>query len=209
MVAASDGRLAFFAGFDPSRGAPALSTVKRWTASPGCEGVKLYPPCGFELDDERLLPLWEHCNDNNIPVLAHSGSSLPTLGHEQRYPQSVEAVIRRFPDVRLALAHGMVWHLDLTVELLQRHPENLYSDISSFQMLSADNLELMLDSCAMVPDQVLFGSDAPLYDLSGNLRPKLDEIRRRLTPASQAKLFELNARACSSTAPACDDKPVR
>jgi predicted TIM-barrel fold metal-dependent hydrolase len=148
VVEASDGRLAFFAGFDPSRGAAALSTVKRWTASPGCEGVKLYPPCGFELDDERLLPLWQHCNDNDIPVLTHSGSSLPTLGQDERYPQSVEAVIRRFPNVRIALAHGMVWDLERTVGLLHRHPENLYSDISSFQLLSDDNLEVMLESCA-------------------------------------------------------------
>jgi predicted TIM-barrel fold metal-dependent hydrolase len=194
LVEASDGRLAFFAGFDPSRGAAALNTVKRWTATRGCEGVKLYPPCGFELDDERMLPLWRHCNDNGIPVLTHSGSSLPALGREQRYPQSLGEVIRRFPDVRIALAHGMVWHLDRTVELLQRHPGNLYSDISSFQLLSDHSLEIMLESYAKVPDQVLFGSDAPLYDLSGNLGAKLEKIRSRLTPAEQARLFELTAR---------------
>jgi predicted TIM-barrel fold metal-dependent hydrolase len=194
VVEASAGRLAFFAGFDPSRGAVALSTVKRWTASRGCEGIKLYPPCGFELDDERMLPLWQHCNDNAIPVLTHSGSSLPTLGQAQRYPHSVEEVIRRFPDVRIALAHGMVWDPEGTVKLLQRHPGNLYSDISSFQLLSDHRLEIMLESCAKVPDQVLFGSDAPLYDFSENLGAKLEVMRSRLTPAEQARVFELNAR---------------
>ncbi|TDB84791.1 hypothetical protein E1264_23440 [Actinomadura sp. KC216] len=193
VAEASGGRLAFFAGFDPSRGAAALSTVKRWTASPGCEGVKLYPPCGFELDDERMLPLWKHCSDNGIPVLTHSGASLPTLRKEQRYPQSVEEIIRRFPDIRIALAHGMVWDLDGTIKLLQRHPGNLYSDISSFQLLSPHDLEIMLESCAKVPNQVIFGSDAPLYDLSGNLGPKLEKMRSILAPEGQAKLFELNA----------------
>jgi predicted TIM-barrel fold metal-dependent hydrolase len=52
----------------------------------------------------------------------------------------------------------------------------------------------MLESYAKVPDQVLFGSDAPLYDLSGNLGAKLEKIRSRLTPAEQARLFELTAR---------------
>ncbi|HEX3961492.1 MAG TPA: amidohydrolase family protein [Trebonia sp.] len=193
LAEASNGRLAFFAGFDPSRGAVALSTVKRWTASPGCEGVKLYPPCGFELDDERLLPLWQHCNDNGIPVLTHSGPSLPTLSRAQRYPQSLKEVIRRFPDVRIALAHGMVWNLEGTVELLQRYPGNLYADISSFQLLSEHNLEIMLESCAKVPEQVLFGSDAPLFDFSGSLGAKLKDMRSRLQPAEQARLFELNA----------------
>lgn len=195
VAEASAGRLAFFAGFDPSRGAAALSTVKRWTAaSRGCEGVKLYPPCGFELDDELMQPLWRHCADNGIPVLTHSGSSLPSLAREQRYPRSVAEVIRRFPDVRIALAHAMVSDPEGTVGLLQRHPGNLYADISSFQLLSDHGLKLMLESCAKVPDQVLFGSDPPLYDFSGNLGTRLGEIRRQLTPADQAKLFELNAR---------------
>jgi predicted TIM-barrel fold metal-dependent hydrolase len=189
----SGGRLAFFAGFDPSRGPAALSMVKRWTATDGCEGVKLYPPCGFELDDERLRPLWRYCNDNGVPVLTHSGPSLTALGRAHRYPGSLEEVIRRFPDVRIALAHGMVWDVEGTVELLQRYPENLYADISSFHQLSTQDLEIMLESCAKVPDQVLFGSDAPLFDFSGNLGEKLDEMRSRLTPAEQAGLFELNA----------------
>ncbi|OQD56940.1 hypothetical protein BM536_006135 [Streptomyces phaeoluteigriseus] len=194
VARASGGRLAFFAGFDPSRGPAALDIVRHWTAVPGCEGVKLYPPCGFELDDERLLPLWQHCNDNGIPVLTHSGPSLPSLGRAQRYPHSLEEVVRRFPEVRIALAHGMVWDLEGTIRLLQQHPANLYADISSFHQLSAHELELMLEGCTKVPDQVLFGSDAPLFDFSGNLGAKIEELRGHLTPAQQAGLFELNAR---------------
>lgn len=193
IVAAAGGRLAFFAGFDPARGPAALDLVKYWTARPGCEGVKLYPPCGFELDDERLEPLWRHCADNGIPVLTHSGPSLPTLVRAQRYPHSVKEVVRRFPDVRIALAHGMIWDLEGTIRLLQEHPENLYADISSFHQLADDELELMLEGCTKVPDQVLFGSDAPLFDLSGNLGVKIEQMRAHLTPALQDRLFESNA----------------
>ncbi|WP_431911896.1 amidohydrolase family protein [Micromonospora carbonacea] len=195
VTEASDGRLAFFAGFDPSRGVSALDTVKRWTASPGCEGVKLYPPCGFELDDERMLPLWRHCTDNDIPVLTHSGPSLPVLGRTSRYPHSLEEVVRRFPGVRIALAHGMVWDLKGTVKLLQKYPGNIFADISSFHQLSDSDLKLMLKSCAEVPHQVLFGSDAPLFDFSGNLGAKIQEIRDHLTGEQAGRLFELNARA--------------
>ncbi|MEU9336636.1 amidohydrolase family protein [Streptomyces sp. NPDC048290] len=194
VTAASGGRLAFFAGFDPARGPEALALVKRWTAEPGCEGVKLYPPCGFELDDERLLPLWRHCNDHGVPVLTHSGPSLPGLGTSRRYPHSLEGIVRRFPDLRVALAHGMVWDLEGTVRLLLAHPANLYADISSFHQLSGPGLHLLLEGCAKVPDQVLFGSDAPLFDLSGSLRAKIEEMRDHLTPAQQDGLFETNAR---------------
>lgn len=194
VVAASGGRLTFFAGFDPSRGAPGLDLVKRWTATPGCEGVKLYPPCGFELDDERLLSLWRYCNDNGVPVLTHSGPSLPALRPARRYPQSLGTVLRRFPDLRIALAHGMVWDLEGTVRLLQQYPRNLYADISSFHQLSESGLELMLEGCAKVPDQVLFGSDAPLFDFSGNLGAKLEKIRGQLTDEQASAVFERNAR---------------
>jgi hypothetical protein len=194
VVRAAGGRLSFFAGFDPSRGPVALDIVKRWTARPECEGVKLYPPCGFELDDERLLPLWRYCNDNGVPVLTHSGPSLPRLGRARRYPHSVDEVVRRFPDIRIALAHGMVWDLEGTVRLLQQHPDNLYADISSFHQLGQPDLELMLAGCAKAPDQVLFGSDAPLFDFSGNLRVKIAMMRDHLAPAVQDGLFEANAR---------------
>ena len=193
VVEASDGRLAFFAGFDPSRGGSALSTVKRWTASPGCEGVKLYPPCGFELDDERLLPLWQHCNDNGVPVLTHSGPSLPSLHPAQRYPHSLVEVVRRFPDIRIALAHGMVWDLEGTIKLLQQYPGNLYADISSFHQLSDSGLAMMVERCTEVPTQVLFGSDAPLFDFSGNLGQKIALMRGRLTDDQAEALFERNA----------------
>ncbi|WP_320775633.1 amidohydrolase family protein [Streptomyces sp. CRN 30] len=195
VAGASGGRLTFFAGFDPARGERGLDLVRRWTAEPECEGVKLYPPCGFELDDERLLPLWRHCNDNNVPVLTHSGPSLPVLGRPRRYPDSLQEVLRRFPDLRVALAHGMIWDLDGTVQLLQRHPANLYADISSFHQLSAPDLDRMLDACAKVPDQVLFGSDAPLFDFSGSLGDRIEEMRRRLTPTLRTALFEANARS--------------
>jgi uncharacterized protein len=194
VVSASDGRLAFFAGFDPSRGPAGLRIVKRWTGTRGCEGVKLYPPCGFELNDERMAPFWAYCNDNGIPVLSHSGASLPTLRKEEQYPRSVEEVVRRYPKLRITLAHGLVWDLEGTVKLLQRYPANLYADISSFQVLSDRRLEVMLQECfAKVPDQVLFGSDAPLYDLSCKLAEKIEQVRRVLAPAQQLKLVEQNA----------------
>lgn len=41
----------------------------------GFKLVKLWPPIGFELDDERLLPVYEKCSQTNTPVLSHSGAT--------------------------------------------------------------------------------------------------------------------------------------
>jgi predicted TIM-barrel fold metal-dependent hydrolase len=34
-------------------------------------GIKIYPALGYYPFDEKLLPLWKYCADNNIPVLTH------------------------------------------------------------------------------------------------------------------------------------------
>ena len=35
-------------------------------------GFKVYPPCGFEIDDERLFPYYEICDNYRLPVLTLS-----------------------------------------------------------------------------------------------------------------------------------------
>jgi predicted TIM-barrel fold metal-dependent hydrolase len=34
-------------------------------------GIKIYPALGYYAFDEKLLPLWKYCAENNIPVLTH------------------------------------------------------------------------------------------------------------------------------------------
>lgn len=34
-------------------------------------GIKIYPALGYYPFDEKLLPLWKYCADNDIPVLTH------------------------------------------------------------------------------------------------------------------------------------------
>jgi predicted TIM-barrel fold metal-dependent hydrolase len=48
-----------------------LDLVKRYIEEQQFAGIKLYPPLGYYPFDERLYPLFEYAQDNDIPVLSH------------------------------------------------------------------------------------------------------------------------------------------
>ncbi|TVR41432.1 MAG: amidohydrolase [Bacteroidia bacterium] len=43
----------------------------------GFRGVKLYPAMGHTVSDKNLIPVYEYCNANKIPVLVHCGPQSP------------------------------------------------------------------------------------------------------------------------------------
>ena len=194
IVSESEGLLTFFAGFDPRRGKKGLEVVKYWTGQSECSGVKLYPPCGFELDDEGLHDLWGYCSEHGVPVLTHTGPSLQQLRTERNYPESLEKTVSTYSGLKIILAHAPVWDLSRTVGLLEKYPDALFADISSFQNLDNERLQNMLNVCfERVPDQVVFGSDAPLYDFSSKLHTEIERVKDFLPLQHQEKLFTANA----------------
>jgi len=164
--------LSVFAGVDPRRGEAGVRLFERSVVNYGFSGLKLYPPCGFELDDPDLFPLYEICQHYHLPVLTHTGPSLELLRTERRFPESILAVSRRYPGVDFILAHGGARDVERTVELALAR-ENIFFDIAAFQMSMADmgefraRFRMFFDR---VPTKVLFGSDWPLYSLQGPQR---------------------------------------
>lgn len=45
--------------------------VKHYVEDHGFVGVKLYPALGYWACDPRLFPLYEYCEENNIPITSH------------------------------------------------------------------------------------------------------------------------------------------
>jgi predicted TIM-barrel fold metal-dependent hydrolase len=99
-----------FCAVDPRR-PRAVALAKRWIAA-GARGVKLYPNLGYYPHDPGLLPLYEFLEARGLPVLAHcspggirhkrlSQAAAAEFGHPRHY----EALLKRFPGLRLCLAH--------------------------------------------------------------------------------------------------------
>ncbi len=105
-------------------------SVEEW----GFKGIKLYPPLGYFPYDERLYPIYEYCQKNNLSVISHCSpynpvhfkgskndlnelllkSNIPidTKGKTRKqlcsnfsHPHNYKKVLSDFSDLNICLAH--------------------------------------------------------------------------------------------------------
>jgi len=129
----------------------------------GLRGIKLLPMyAGFRPDDERLDPLWHYATRHRLPVLLHTGTTFMAQAPlEYTLPRHVDTVARRFPDVKIIMAHLGHPYEGECVVTFRKHP-NVYADVSAlhyrpFQLYHS----LMLVQEYGVWGKVLFGTDYP------------------------------------------------
>jgi uncharacterized protein len=137
----------------------------------GLAGIKLLPMyAGFCPDDDRLDPLWTYASDQNLPVLLHTGTTfIAQAPLEHTYPRHIDAVARRFPKVKIIMAHLGHPFEGECVAVIRKHP-NVYADISAlhyrpFQLYHS----LMLVQEYGVWHKVLFGTDYPFTNVTSTI----------------------------------------
>ena len=137
----------------------------------GLRGIKLLPMyAGFRPDDERLDPLWRYATQHRLPVLLHTGTTFMAQAPlEYTLPRHVDAVARRFPDVKIIMAHLGHPYEGECVVTFRKHP-NVYADVSAlhyrpFQLYHS----LMLVQEYGVWGKVLFGTDYPFTTVNDSI----------------------------------------
>ncbi len=117
-----------FIAVDPRRDG-ILDLVKKYIEIHNFKGIKIYPRIGFYPNDERLKPIYEYAQNNNIPILSHCSRGgvytkkiskkmldHPTRGkvkkikpkefsHYFTEPQNYNGIMEEFPNLKLCLAH--------------------------------------------------------------------------------------------------------
>ena len=161
-VAQDSGRLFGFLSVDPTQ--PRWEEELRFGHQElGMKGVKLLPMyAGFCVDEERLTPLWEYCNEHGLPVLMHMGTTfIAQAPLECTLPRTIEPVAVKYPDLKLILAHLGHPYEGECIVTIRKHP-NVYADVSAlhyrpFQLYQS----LMLVQEYGVWNKLLFGTDFP------------------------------------------------
>jgi len=155
-----------FGSVDPHK-PDAAEEVER-IAGLGLRGVKLHPSLqAFSPDDERFFPIYAACEQRNLVVLFHTGTSGIGGGTpggqgiriDLAHPLRLDPVAAAHPALQIIAAHtGWPWHLDLVAMAL--HKTNLHIDISGWapRYLPA---EVVREMCGRLNRQFLFGSDYP------------------------------------------------
>lgn len=191
-------RFVLFTGVDPRRGKKGLDLFEESVASGKSSGLKLYPPCGFELDDRELYPYYEICQEYKIPVQSHTGPSFPVLRTERKYPGSLKTISDDFKEVNFILGHGGALNWESNTEVAKTR-DNVYLEMSTYQTYISDASELesrlrfFMDT---IPNQILFGSDWPMFALGATLQDIVGTIKKvnGINSEEKEKLFYKNAK---------------
>jgi len=196
LLRSRNARIHPFVAFNPLD-KNSLKRVKKAVYGYGFIGVKLYPPCGFlpignaalrdfkgtkgKEIDRRLDELYEFCEDEDVPILAHTAPSNGfRTGVERRAtPLGWLAVLAEYEDLRINLGHFghmegteydvqincLAWSAKIA-ELMDEHP-HVYADVgNSAAVYNRDYrgrfqhwLERLLSNHPNVGQRALYASD--------------------------------------------------
>jgi predicted TIM-barrel fold metal-dependent hydrolase len=117
-------------------------------------------------DDPRMFPLYEACIELALPLVLHAGDG-PALPGYPAPPRSVsgaarvEAVLVRYPELRLVVPHLGATEVPEFTTLLERHA-GLYLDTAMAMAAFAPGVVVGDRSLlARFPGRILFGTDFP------------------------------------------------
>lgn len=155
----------------------------------GLRGIKLLPMyAGFFPDDSRLDPLWQYATEHQLPVLLHTGTTFVSQAPlECTLPRYVDSVARRFPDVKIIMAHLAHPYEGECIAVIRKH-DHVYADISAlhyrpFQFFHS----LMLVQEYGVWHKILFGTDYPFTTVNATLQT-LNQLNSMFATSDASRL---------------------
>jgi predicted TIM-barrel fold metal-dependent hydrolase len=164
---AGNPRLIGFASVNPTRpDAPGLLTDA--IENHGLRGLKLGPTYQhFHPHSKECLDLLEVADHYRIPVIWHQGTTFtPAAIAEYARPLQLDLPARRFPQLRMWIAHfGHPW-ADEAVSVVRRH-EHFFIDASALDTRPWQLAQALATAFEYrVMDRILFGSDYPFSTIA-------------------------------------------
>ena len=135
------------------------------------KGIKLMPMyAGFFPQDSTLDPLWSYAQKHGLPVLLHTGTTFVSQGPiETTLPRHLDVVARRYPEVKIIMAHLGHPYEGECVAVIRKHP-NVFADVSALHYRPWQLFHsLMLVHEYGVWNKLLFGTDFPITNVAESL----------------------------------------
>lgn len=147
----------------------AVAEARRAVAELGMKGVNLdagFYKEGMRADDERLMPLYELCQELGVPAFVMSGPTTPDLRLND--PLAVDRVAKTFPKLPLVCCHGFYPHVDAMVTVAFRN-ENVYVSPDMYTFAPGGRLYVEAAN-GFMRHQFLFGSSFPFRPMAQGVR---------------------------------------
>lgn len=171
-----------FASVNPNR-ADAAERLRHAVEERGLRGLKL-GPCyqHFDPHDSAALELLEAADAYHLPVIWHQGTTFTSAAiMDVARPLRLDGIARRFPDLRMWIAHmGHPWSEE-AVSVARRH-EHFYLDISALDTRPWQLAQALIHAWEYrIWDRLLFGTDYPFSTIErtvAGLRAAAQTCRR-------------------------------
>ncbi|MHA1933106.1 MAG: amidohydrolase family protein [Promethearchaeota archaeon] len=159
-------RLIPFAGIDPRR-PEALGMLKQCFEEFSMKGLKYHPDNGFDPTSPESYQLLEYLEKKNGILLTHTGPLTRTRSKFSN-PLLLSDILMDFPKLKIIAAHIGSINWRPWGALAAFHP-NLYGDLAMWGPYAFGKFELFCRELRDIIDyagveQVLFGSDSPVFD---------------------------------------------
>lgn len=152
----------------------------------GLAGIKLHPDIQrFDLDDDRLLPLYDVMRAENLFLVAHVGD----FRFGWSAPRRMARLAKLFPEMRFIAAHFGGWSQWESARQCLVLP-NVYVDTSS--TMGFGGWEAARNGFAIFdPTHIFFGSDYPMWDPGKELKRLLSlGLSEKILPLVLGENFE-------------------
>jgi predicted TIM-barrel fold metal-dependent hydrolase len=158
-------RIVGFAGIDVSNTIhDALKEIDRFVGRGKLKGIFIEPQRALpgHPDDERIFPVYEHCQDMGVPVIIMTGT---LAGSDISYadPTPIDRVASAFPKLRIVCGHGCWPRVAEIVAVALKHP-NVFVSPDVYQFAPGSSLYLEAAN-AFMEKQYLFGTAYPIRPL--------------------------------------------
>jgi len=138
----------------------ALAELERAVTQLGLKAINVEPGFGtppLKADDPQLLPVYDACQQLDVPVFVMSGPTTPDPAFND--PSSIGRLALNFPRLRIVCHHGFWPRVAEIVGVAFRH-ENVFLVPDMYLFLPGS--QLYVDAAnGFMRDQLLFGSSYP------------------------------------------------
>lgn len=153
-----------------------LDSIDEYIVNGPCTGVYIEPSFRFEkvlmhADDERLFPIYEKCQANNIPLILQYGGGVNTI--EYYDPSDIYRLAEAFPKLKICISHGGWPQVMLMIQQAYAH-ENVYLSPDFYFAGWPGSQDYVIAANTILSKKIIFGSAFPCVSLPDALKIYLE-----------------------------------
>lgn len=185
------GRFLGIPWIDPLKSEQALQEIDQYVVNGPCKGIMLEPginttPERWFADDERVFPVYEKCQQEDIPILMSFGGRVADPIYYQ--PRFLYNVAQIFPDLKIVACHGG-WPNVTQMCYVAAECANIYISADTWMMSFAPGAaDYIVAANYILQDKIVFGTSYPAI----RLPLAVEDYVKRLRPEVVDKIMYLN-----------------